>query len=85
MMTLKYEDLSEHSSYTYRVFFQMENKIQQVQKKLNRMKEFDIAMTDKLQSLRTIAREDFDRASAFFHHTDMTVAEIMEEIFEKRA
>ena len=85
MMTLKYEDLSKRSSYTCQVFIQMENEIQQMQKKLNRMKEFDTAMTDKLQSLRTIAREDFDRASAFFHHTDMTVAEIMEEIFEKRA
>lgn len=83
MMTLKYEDLSKHSSYTCRVFIQMENEVQQVQKKLNRMKEFDIAMTDKLQSLRTIAREDFYQACALCHHTDMTVAEIMEEVFEK--
>ena len=85
MMTLKYEDLSERSSYTYRVFFQMENEIQQVQKKLDRMKEFDIAMTDKLQSLRTIAREDFYKACALCSHTGMTVAEIMEEVFEKEA
>ena len=84
MMTLKYEDMSKRSSYTCQVFTQMENEIQQMQKKLNRMKEFDTAMTDKLQSLQTITREDFDRASAFFHHTDMTVAEIMEEVFEKR-
>ena len=84
MMTLKYEDLSKRSSYTCRVFIQMENEIQQMQKKLNRMKEFDTAMTDKLQSLRTIAREEFYQACALCHHTDMTVAEIMEEVFEKR-
>jgi phosphoribosyl-ATP pyrophosphohydrolase len=84
MMTLKYEDLSKRSSYTCRVFIQMENEIQQVQKKLNRMKEFDTAMTDKLQSLRTITREEFYQACALCHHTDMTVAEIMEEVFEKK-
>ena len=81
MMTLNYEDLSKYSSDTCRLFIKMDNEIQQMQKKLNRMKEFDIAMTNKLQSLRVIAREDFDRASALFHHTGMTVAEIMEEVF----
>ena len=84
MMTLKYEDLSKRSSYTCRVFIQMENEIQQMQKKLNRMKEFDTAMTDKLQSLRTIAREEFYQAYALYYHTDMTVTEIMEEVFEKK-
>lgn len=84
MMTLKYEDLSKCSSYTCRVFIQMDNEIQQMQKKLNRMKEFNIAMTDKLQSLQTITREEFCQACALCHHTDMTVAEIMEEVFEKR-
>ena len=81
MLTLNYEDLSKRSSDTCRVFIKMDDEIQQMQKKLNRMKEFDIAMTNKLQSLRVIAREDFDRASALFRHTDMTVNEIMEEVF----
>ena len=81
MMTLKYEDLSKRSSDTCQLFIRMDDEIQQMQKKLNRIKEFDIAMTNKLQSLRVIAKEDFDRASALFRNTNMSVNEIMEEIF----
>lgn len=80
MLTLKYDDLSDSSTFTFKVFDKQQQEIKWVEAKLKRMKDFDIALTNYLQAHGEMNLDLYDKACVMFEHSDKTVPEIFEEI-----
>ena len=80
MLTLKYNDLTDSSTFTFKVFDKQQQEIKYVEAKLKRMKDFDIALTNYLQNHGEMSRDIYDKACVMFDHSDKTVPEIFEEI-----
>ena len=80
MFTLKYNDLIDCSTFTSRVFDKKQREIKLLEAKLKRMKDFDIALTNYLQTHGEISLDLYDKACALFDHSDKAVPEIFEEI-----
>ena len=84
MLTLKYNDLIDSSTFTSKVFNKQQQEIKWAEAKLKRMKDFDIALTNYLQTHGEMSLDLYDKACVMFDHSDKTVSEIFEEI-RKRA
>lgn len=84
MLTLNYNDLTDHGTFTSKVFEKHQKEIEYLETKLTRMKSFEIALTDFLQSHGKMSYEIYNEVCAMFEHSDKTVSEIFMEI-EKRA
>ena len=80
MLTLKYNDLTDSRTFTFKVFDKQQQEIKWVEAKLKRMKDFDIALTNYLQNHGEMSRDLYDKACVMFDHSDKTVPEIFEEI-----
>ena len=84
MLTLNYNDLVDSSTFTFKVFDKQQQEIKWIETKLKRMKDFDIALTNYLQTYGEMSLDLYDKAYMMFEHSDKTVSEIFEEI-RKRA
>lgn len=84
MLTLRYNDLSDSCSLTSRTMVRHRRAITMLEKKLEREKDFEIALTDYLRYYGEISWDDYNDAVALFVHSDKTIEEIFEGIFEKR-
>ena len=80
MLTLNYNDLVDSSTFTFKVFDKQQQEIKWVEAKLKRMKDFDIALTNYLQTYGEMSLDLYDKAYVMFEHSDKTVLEIFEEI-----
>ena len=80
MLTLKYNDLTDSSTFTSKVFNKQQQEIKWIEAKLKRMKDFDIALTNYLQTHGEMSLDLYDKACVMFDHSDKTVSEIFEEI-----
>lgn len=80
MLTLKYNDLVDCSTFTFKVFDKQQQEIERVEAKLKRMKDFNIALTNYLQTYGEMSHDLYDKACVMFDHSDKTVSEIFEEI-----
>ena len=80
MFTLKYNDLVSCDTFTFRVFDKQQREIELLEAKLKRMKDFDIALTNYLQTHGEMSLDLYDKACVLFDHSDKTVPEIFEEI-----
>ena len=80
MLTLKYNDLTDSSTFTSKVFNKQQQEIKWIEAKLKRMKDFDIALTNYLQTHGEMSLDLYDKACVMFDHFDKTVSEIFEEI-----
>ena len=83
MLTLKYNDLTDYDTFTSKVFARQQREIEQVEAKLTRMKAFDTALTNYLQTHGEMSYDLYDKACVMFNHSDKTVSEIFEEIRKK--
>ena len=83
MLTLKYNDLTDYDTFTSKVFARQQRGIEQVEAKLERMKAFDISLTNYLQTCGEMSHDLYNEACAMFDHSDKTVSEIFEEIRKK--
>lgn len=83
MLTLKYNDLTDYGTFTSKVFARQQREIEQVEAKLTRMKAFDTALTNYLQTHGEMSYDLYDKACVMFNHSDKTVSEIFEEIRKK--
>ena len=83
MLTLKYNDLTDYGTFTSKVFARQQREIEQVEAKLTRMKAFDTALTNYLQTHGAMSYDLYDKACVMFNHSDKTVSEIFEEIRKK--
>ena len=80
MLTLKYSDLVFCDTFTFKVFDKKQREIELLEAKLKRMKDFDIALTNYLQTHGEMSLDLYDKACVLFDHSDKTVPEIFEEI-----
>ena len=80
MLTLKYNDLIDSSALTSKVFAKHQREIKWLESKLERMKAFDAALTNYLQTNGEMSLELYDKACVMLDHSDKTVPEIFEEI-----
>ena len=80
MLILKYNDLTDSSTLTSKVFNKKQQEIKWIEAKLKRMKDFDIALTNYLQTHGEMSLDLYDKACVMFDHSDKTVSEIFEEI-----
>ena len=80
MLTLKYNDLVDCSTFTSKAFAKQQQEIKWIEAKLKRMKDFDIALTNYLQTHGEMSLDLYDKACVLFDHSDKTVPEIFEEI-----
>ena len=83
MLTLKYNDLTDFSTLTSKLFNKHQREIEWLEAKLTRMKSFDIALTNYLQTHGEMSLNLYDEICVMFEHSDKTVSEIFIEI-EKR-
>ena len=80
MLTLKYNDLIDSRTFTFKVFDKRQREIEGLEAKLKRIKDFDIALTNYLQTHGEMSNDLYDKACVMFDHSDKTVPEIFEEI-----
>ena len=80
MLTLKYNDLTDSRTFTFKVFDKRQREIKWLEAKLKRIKDFDIALTNYLQTHGEMSNDLYDKACVMFDHSDKTVSEIFEEI-----
>ena len=80
MLTLKYNDLIDSRTFTFKVFDKRQREIEWLEAKLKRIKDFDIALTNYLQTHGEMSNGLYDKACVMFDHSDKTVPEIFEEI-----
>lgn len=80
MLTLKYNDLTDSRTFTFKVFDKRQREIERLEAKLKRIKDFDIALTNYLQTHGEMSNDLYDKACVMFDHSDKTVPEIFEEI-----
>ena len=80
MLTLKYNDLTDSRTFTFKVFDKRQREIEGLEAKLKRIKDFDIALTNYLQTHGEMSNDLYDKACVMFDHSDKTVSEIFEEI-----
>ena len=80
MLTLKYDDLTDPRTFTFKAFDKQQQEIKLVEAKLKRMKDFNIALTNYLQTHGEMSNDLYDKACVMFDHSDKTVPEIFEEI-----
>lgn len=83
MLTLKYNDLTDSRTFTFKVFDKQQQEIKWAEAKLKRMKDFDIALTNYLQNHGEMSHDLYSKACVMLDHSDKTVSEIFMEI-EKR-
>lgn len=80
MLTLKYNDLTDYSTFTSKVFAKQQQEIKWIEAKLERMKAFDTALTNYLQTYGEMNHDLYNKACVMFDHSDKTVPEIFKEI-----
>ena len=80
MLTLKYNDLTDYGTFTSKIFAKQQQEIKWAEAKLERMKAFDTALTNYLQTHGEMSLDLYDKACVMFDHSDKTVSEIFEEI-----
>ena len=80
MLTLKYNDLIDCGTFTFKVFAKQQQEIECIEAKLKRMKDFKIALTNYLQTRGEMSHDLYNKACVMFDHSDKTVSEIFEEI-----
>ena len=83
MLTLKYNDLTDFNTLTSKLFGKRQREIERLEAKVEKMKSFDLALTNYLQTHGEISLDLYDEICTMFEHSDKTVSEIFMEI-EKR-
>ena len=80
MLTLKYNDLTDFNTLTSKLFDKRQREIEWLEAKAEKMKSFDIALTNYLQTHGEISLDLYNEICVMFDHSDKTVSEIFEEI-----
>ena len=80
MLTLKYNDLTDFNTLTSKLFDKRQREIEWLETKVEKMKSFDIALTNYLQTHGEMSLDLYNEICTMFEHSDKTVSEIFEEI-----
>lgn len=79
MIALKYDDLTDSSTLTSKLFEKRQKEIELAEAKLERMKAFDVAITNYLQNHGEVGFNFYNEACVLLYHSNKTVSEILRE------
>ena len=85
MLKLTHAELTDPRTLTYKSFHRIQEDIDLLERKLARLKAFNLALTGYLQTHGEMDYELFNCAVAWFEHSDKSTAEIFNEIIKKSA
>jgi hypothetical protein len=80
MFTLNYNDLTDNRTFTYGVVSKHQEEIEALESRLARLKAFDLALCNYLQTYKTLDVELYNYAVVYLERTDKNIADIFEEI-----
>lgn len=80
MFTLNYNDLTDSRTFTYGLISKRQEEIKSLESRLVRMKEFNLALCNYLQTHKTLDIELYNYAVAYLEYTNKSIADIFEEI-----
>ena len=80
-MTLKYCDLTNNKTPTFIVMDSVHRQTEALRAKFKRAYDFEIALTNFLQSRKAITYEQFNALQAWFDYSDLSVQEIFNRVF----
>ena len=80
MFTLNYNDLTDNRTFTYGVISKHQEEIEALESRLARLKAFDLALYNYLQTHKELSIELYNYAVAYREYTDKNIADIFEEI-----
>ena len=83
MLKLIYDDLIDKTTFTFKTMDKQKEEIESLEKKLNRMKEFDLMLTNYLQTYKEIDFKSYSHAVALLERSDLTVSEIFKKIHKQ--
>lgn len=83
-LTLNYNDLSDSSTLTYKVFYSMHEQIDEAYEKYLKLNQLNMALTNRLQN-KNMTLEQFYAvmAMAGYSQFDLSIEEIMSTVFER--
>ena len=81
MLILKYEDLTDSRTMTYKIFDRHCQSFECREKQLEREKSIINGLTMKMQELGTITYEQYNAVIAWMNHSDKPWCEIFEIVF----
>jgi hypothetical protein len=84
MSKLKYSDLSDGSTMTYKTFDRHYKSFEARRKQLEREEAIMLGLTAKLQELGEITHDEYNAVIALMIHSDKNWMEILSEVFENR-
>lgn len=82
MLELKYADLIDSNTTTYRIFEQHNQSLKRREEQLEREKAIVNGLTMRMQKLGTITYEQYNAVIAWMNHSDLPWYEILELVFE---
>lgn len=82
MTKLKYSDLSDGSTMTYKTFDRHYKSFEARRKQLEREEAIILGLTAKMQELGEITYDEYNAVMAWMVHSDKSWSEILLEVFE---
>ena len=82
MLKLIYNDLVDRTTFTSKIINKRQEEIERLERKLAKMKAFDLALINYLQTNKEMDFELYNCAAAWFEHSDLSVSEIFQKIRE---
>ena len=82
MLNLKYADLIDSSTTTYRIFELYNQSLKRREEQLEREKAVINGLIMKMQKLGTITYDQYNAVIAWMNHSDLPWYEILELVFE---
>ena len=79
---LKYRDLSNCSTNTFKVFDELHTTVHNNFLIYKRLYDFEIALTSRLQSKKTISIGEYHKCIELLNNTTKSPIEIMNEVFD---
>lgn len=83
MLTLKYADLTDSRTMTYKTFDRHCQSFERREKQLEREKSIINGLTMKMQELGTITYDQYNAVIAWMNHSDKPWYEIFEIVFKE--
>ena len=80
-MPLKYCDLSNNKTLTFAVMNSIHQQTEALRTKFKRAYDFEIALTNYLQSRKAITDEQLDALQAWYNHSELSIQEIFDRVF----
>lgn len=82
---LKFDDLDDNRTDTYKVLTRIANERESYMKKADRLRQFDLYLTNWLMRHESMTYEEYDLLMAWYEHSDYTIPGIFRIVFHDRA